>query len=773
MSLVNVGVTWIRHTITWSNSWSSWQERCIMLAFLVGAALVGWLSTVVDFWPALTLWTIYFLALTICTRQGWLKLFGPVLFYDMITTARRSRYVVMRLLYAAILLGILCFMYLIASERGGRRNEMSLVMFILGFFVLMIGFAGEIILLMFFEWRWLRWLMLAMLLVTVLLFIGGAFLFNIDDQQNNQRDVQQQAARMSENFFSMFMIVQLALVVLLTPSYVAGAISEEKDRKTMEFMLATDLHNREIVLSKLLSRLSNMTLFLLTGLPILSVLQFLGGVDVQLMFAGFLGTGLTMLGIGSVSILFSTLFQKPRDSIGVTYLVIITYIALGTTAFGMTMGRHPLMAETIWWGDNAPTLGDVSGWFNAGNPLSAVLEIAMAISGAARGRPGLAAGPVTLATVLPDLLVRYSWFHVPLAIFCILWSIARLRAVALKHSERKTQTLGSVIARLRGIVSKKPAEGSVPVAPAPSWWDRFREPVGEAPMLWKEIHIEGQSGRSWIAMIAGGLLALLTIGSGLLVLGQYLWSQMLGGGANFRSLPEDMNIWFRIAGSSVASLMLLMVGVRASTSITTERERDTFDALVATPLSAQTILASKLVGSLISLRMGWLWFGCMLAIGIFTGGVHLLAVPIVITAWFIYALLFAMVGLWYSMACTSSMRATVYTVMTTLFLGGGHWLVTGMCCFSVFALMRLDHPGDFPEYLAKFEVGLTPPIVIGFCSYSWQDLQHNFRHREFGELMVFSLIGLFLWAMACPVLWYGVLLPKFKEIMRREELIYK
>ena len=168
---------------------------------------------------------------------------------------------------------------------------MSLVMFIVGFFVLMIGFAGEIILLMFFESRWIRWLMLAMLFITVLLFIGGAFLFNIDDQQNNQRDVQQQAARMSENFFSMFMIVQLALVVLLTPAYVAGAISEEKDRKTMEFMLATDLANHEIVLSKLLSRLANMTLFLLTGLPILSVLQFLGGVDVQLMLAGFLGTG--------------------------------------------------------------------------------------------------------------------------------------------------------------------------------------------------------------------------------------------------------------------------------------------------------------------------------------------------------------------------------------------------------------------------------------------------------------------------------------------------
>jgi len=773
MSLVNVGKTWFRHTVAWSNSWSSWQERCVMLAFLIAAALFGWLSSFVTFWQAATLWTVYFAALTICTRQGWLKLFGPVLFYDMITTARRSRYVVMRLLYAAILLSILCFMYLIASERGGRRNEVTLVLFIAGFFAVMLAFAGEIVMLMFFEARWIRWLMLALLAMTVAIFICGAFLFNIDDQQNNQRDVQQQAARMSENFFSMFMIVQLALVVLLTPAYVAGAISEEKDRKTMEFMLATDLHNREIVLSKLLSRLSNMTLFLLTGLPILSVLQFLGGVDVELMFAGFIGTGLTMLGIGSISILFSTLFQKPRDSIGVTYLVIITYIALGTTAFGMTEGRHPLMAETIGWGPNAPTLGDVSGWFNAGNPLSAVIEIAIAISGNARARGGVVIGPVTLATTLPSVLERYTWFHVPLAITCILVSIARLRSVALSHGERKTQTLGGLIQRWRDRGKNKAADAKGPVAPATSWLDRFREPVGEAPMLWKELHIEGQTGRSWIATIAGGLLALLTIGSGLLVLGQYLWNQVFGGGPNFGSLPQDMNIWFRIAGSGVASLMLLMVGVRASTSITTERERDTFDALVATPLSAEMILMSKLIGSLVSMRTGWIWFGCMLALGIFTGGVHLLAVPIVITAWFVYAVTFSMIGLWYSMACTSSMRSTVYTVLTTLFVGGGHWLVTGMCCFSVFALMRLDHPGDFPEYMAKFEAGLTPPFVIGFCAYSWQDLQHNFNRREFGELFVFSLIGLFLWAMACPVLWFGVLVPKFKEIMRREELIYK
>jgi ABC-type transport system involved in multi-copper enzyme maturation permease subunit len=789
MSLVNVARTWVRHTITWSNSWSSWQERCFMFAFLVAAGLFGWLSTVVEFWQAAALWSAYFLALTICTRQGWLKLFGPVLFYDMITTARRSRYVVIRLLYAAILLAILCFMYVIASERNGAlRDGFTIALFMFCMFILLTGFAAQIILLMFIETRVLRVLLAGLLGVTVLLFVLGAFFFNLDNQQNNPRDVQQHAAQMAENFFSMFMIVQLALVVLLTPAYVAGAISEEKDRKTMEFMLATDLHNREIILSKLLSRLSNMTLFLLTGLPILSVLQFLGGVDTHLMFAGFAATGLTMLGIGSLSILFSTLFQKPRDSIGATYMVLITYIAIGTFAFSLTEARATIMTEKLWDSADAPTLGDASAFLNAGNPLTAVIEIAMAINGVPRPR----GGPVTLAGTLPGLMERYTWFHVPMSLICILWSIARLRAIALSHGERQTQSFLGVFQNIRDLLARKPkpaaapvaattvgttlpaAESNAPTPPPVSWWDRFREPVGEAPMLWKELHIEGRSSRSWLVLFAGILLVLLTLGTGVYVVGQHTWDALFNPWRNRQSLVEDMNIWFRIAGSGVATLMLLMVAVRASTSITTERERDTFDALVATPLSAETILTSKLVGSMLSMRIGWMWFASMLALGIFTGGVHLLAVPIVVTAWFVYAVFFSMIGLWFSMACTTSMRATVYTVLTSLFLGGGHWIVMGMCCFAPLSLLRFDHPGDFPEYIAKFEVGMTPPVVLGICAYSWIDLERNFRnHSEFGQMMIFSLIGLFLWAMACLVIWYGVLIPKFKEIMRREELIYK
>src|SRR5262249_5266103 len=97
-------------------------------------------------------------------------------------------------------------------------------------------------------------------------------------------------AEFAERFFNVFMVLQFSLVMLLTPVYAASSIAEEKDRKTLEYLLATDLRNREIVLGKLLSRLAILTLTVLTGLPVLSVVQFLGGVDPDLLLAGFVAT---------------------------------------------------------------------------------------------------------------------------------------------------------------------------------------------------------------------------------------------------------------------------------------------------------------------------------------------------------------------------------------------------------------------------------------------------------------------------------------------------
>src|ERR1043165_5951565 len=230
---VKSSTSWLRQTFGWPWTWSVWQERLVGVAFFAIALGLFYVTiTQLTFWQAALLWAGYGLVLAIASRQGWIKLFGPVLFYDMVRTARRSRYSIIRILYGGTLFFILCYMFLLLFLN--TRNRLHL----------------------------------------------------------QQREI----AVLAEMFFATFMLLQLGMVILLTPAYVAGAIAEEKDRKTLEFLLATDLASAEIVLSKFLSRMANITLLLLTGLPILSIMQFIGGVDPELMLAGFAAIGLTLLG---------------------------------------------------------------------------------------------------------------------------------------------------------------------------------------------------------------------------------------------------------------------------------------------------------------------------------------------------------------------------------------------------------------------------------------------------------------------------------------------
>src|SRR5262245_21317432 len=54
-------------------------------------------------------------------------------------------------------------------------------------------------------------------------------------------------SRFAEQFFELFLVLQLVTVVLVTPAYVGGAISEEKQRRTLSLLLATPLTDGEIV----------------------------------------------------------------------------------------------------------------------------------------------------------------------------------------------------------------------------------------------------------------------------------------------------------------------------------------------------------------------------------------------------------------------------------------------------------------------------------------------------------------------------------------------
>jgi hypothetical protein len=86
-----------------------------------------------------------------------------------------------------------------------------------------------------------------------------------------------------------------------------------------------------------------------------------------------------------------------------------------------------------------------------------------------------------------------------------------------------------------------------------------------------------------------------------------------------------------------------------------------------------------------------------------------------------------------------------------------------MCCFMPCAL--LVRSGDSVEYVAKFEAGQTPPFVLGVLAFHTRDLDHF--HREEGELMLFSLIGVVSWIVGGVVLG-NVTNSRFRALTGRE-----
>ena len=85
-------------------------------------------------------------------------------------------------------------------------------------------------------------------------------------------------AEFALNTFVWFAGVQLATILILVPTLFGGVIADEKQRKTMHYLMASRLSSGEIVLDKLAARLLHVGVFILLGMPVMCLLTLFGGV---------------------------------------------------------------------------------------------------------------------------------------------------------------------------------------------------------------------------------------------------------------------------------------------------------------------------------------------------------------------------------------------------------------------------------------------------------------------------------------------------------------
>src|SRR5262249_26378479 len=105
-------LAWLRRHLTWSNSRQSWQERIALVALLAIAFSVVWFRDRLSPGQELVLWALLATGAAALSRRGWLRLFGPILFFDLVRIARQRRYFLLRALYGLLLALFLFWIYL-------------------------------------------------------------------------------------------------------------------------------------------------------------------------------------------------------------------------------------------------------------------------------------------------------------------------------------------------------------------------------------------------------------------------------------------------------------------------------------------------------------------------------------------------------------------------------------------------------------------------------------------------------------------------------------
>ncbi len=549
----------------------------------------------------------------------------------------------------------------------------------------------------------------------LLIALTLGWLFVMASGRHHWQVPSQQMTRFASNFFYAFLILQFSVMVLLTPAYTAGAIADEKERKTLEFLLATDLSNCEIVLGKMLARLLNLGMLLLAGLPVLSFLQFLGGVDFGTMLAATAATAVTVFSVAALSILNSVLCRRARHAIVLTYVAVIAYCLLGCAAW---LGKVTLSGPDYWPGladfpsttswTSPVTLGNLIDGFNAGNIPCAALQ-------ASHG----ATAREVFQQDLPAKLSHYAVFHVGVGLLYLCWSMSRLRSGGQRELAKKSGPKPGILRRVFGPLL-----------------------VGRFPMLWKEVFVEGELRLNRWGRIVLGLLFLASFLPVIL----YLWIYYTHGPyyGGWDRLTRHINAaQVRGVGTLLATLMLFAVVVRAAGSIRSEQERNTLDELLTTPLTTREILLGKWLGAMLSVRWGWAWLGLIWAVGLTTGSVQVYGLPVILACWVMYAAVGAGFGLWFSMSSKSTLRATLKALATMMFLCGGHLVLTG--------LFGARHATG--EWLWNLQLRQTPSFVMAVFAYHWHDVASEYHTAYLLRQLPTVLFGIPFWATLVPVMW--------------------
>ena len=105
--------------------------------------------------------------------------------------------------------------------------------------------------------------------------------------------------------FAMLSYLQIGLICLLTPVFMAGAIAQESNPRTWDILLTTPLSAIQMVLGNIFGRLFFVLALLAASLPLVALTQYFGGVPGRSVLLSYAIAACAALLVGAIAVALS------------------------------------------------------------------------------------------------------------------------------------------------------------------------------------------------------------------------------------------------------------------------------------------------------------------------------------------------------------------------------------------------------------------------------------------------------------------------------------
>lgn len=344
--------------------------------------------------------------------------------------------------------------------------------------------------------------------------------------------------------------LQIGLICLLAPVFMAGAIAQEASPRTWDVLLTTPLTPGQIVLGNLLGRLFFVAALVFGSLPLFAITQYFGGVPGRsVLVSGAIAVTAALL-VGALAIALSVSRIVGKRAVFLFYIAVVSYLAI-TYALDALLRR---------------TTGGVTP-LTAINPFLALEALINPIVYPVPDAARLAAMGGMRRFLLGSPVLAWCTISVALSAAVLVAATLTVRAGGLFQSDEGA----SFFARL---LTRRSAD------------DGARAPrhVWQNPIAWAEA--SARAGGTPKAMLRAAFLGLGVLWAVGLIAAFYGGAMALD---TYR-FALMATLWTELG---VATLIVVNL---SATAVSREREDGTLDLLLTTPITAKAYISGKLRG---------------------------------------------------------------------------------------------------------------------------------------------------------------------------------